>query len=630
MRQFKEIKLIHFILWMKKKKGSSILEKLQNLLELESKPLEKWLTTMKYSAIKHLPDIENLINKVFNTCADKLNLIQSHPEEISYILEYPQKSNWMIFLDKLNTCPNQNILVIILLQTLVQELISKEKEYKPFWTPAYKELSEKLWLPTKTGLADLDMTSSKALSLKQVEKLPCLTIQKQNHQNKSSQMTSFPLSISSVVDKWEKENTTKPIKYRTIAVKVQLSTKQKQLYKQYSGCFRYVYNRALHRVKNLGEEPNFQELRNLIVTQNTKMYSNSYKYYSSLLQLEKEKTKHIENPELLKQQKEIIKEEEILMEQALKQVPERSNPCVSHWERLYNKDIRSNAVNKLCDAYKTAKANLKAGNIKFFNIQYMTSKNPRQCFELSSSQISIKKNNIHLPCFKECSTLKVSKKMAKKLRNLEIKHNCDFVKQKNSYWILIPVPVQIPKISLNEIKYCGVDPGVVKIATCFGNTGITEYTHNRNLLSKYNDKLSFLKTLSVRKKQIDKIEKKKIDYTNNLHWKLINSLLDNNDVVFFGDIKSHDIVKKGGNSSLNQEFNDLKFYLLKQRLIYKSKTRGKKIILVNERYTSMTCSFCGEHEKPNDRIYSCKNCNITCDRDINASKNILMRGILCM
>ena len=98
--------------------------------------------------------------------------------------------------------------------------------------------------------------------------------------------------------------------YKTIAVKVQLTTKQKQLYKEYSGCFRYVYNKALTRVKDLGEEPNFQDLRNLLVTKDTKMYSNTYKYYSSLLQLEKEKLKHIKDPAVLKQQKELIKQEE--------------------------------------------------------------------------------------------------------------------------------------------------------------------------------------------------------------------------------------------------------------------------------------------------------------------------------
>lgn len=614
---------------MVKKKSISVLEKLLPLLELESKPLEKWLTKMKLHAIKHLPDTESLVNQVFDTCVGKLHMIKTSPELIISILESRLKSNWMIFLDKLNTSSDLNTLVILLFKTLVQELISKEKEYKPFWTTAYKELSGKLLSATGTGLADLAMTSSKALSTKQVEKLPCLMSQKINHQNRNLQMTSFPLSISSVVGKWEKENTQKPVKFRSLAVKVQLTRYQKKLYKEQYGCFRYVHNIALERVKKYGEEPNFQNLRNLLVTKDTKMYSNTYKYYSQCVLNAKEKLKIKNTPE----QQMLIEEEENLMGQAMKTIPERRNPYVSTWERNFHKDMRSNAVNKVCESYKTATANLKAGNIKSFDIGYMNSKNPRKCIELSSSQIDIKNKNIHIPSFKGQPTLKVSKRMSKKLNGMQIKNNCDFVCQKNNYWILIPVDIETPQIpDTDKPKYCGVDPGVVKIATTFGNTGITEFTHNRELLKRYNLKLTMLKTKSgrIRKKQINKIEKKKIDYTNQLHWNLIKSLLDENDIVFFGDIKSHDIVKDGKNSSLNQEFNDLKFYILKQRLIYKSKTTGKKVILVNERYTSKTCSVCGNLQEMTDRIYNCKSCDSIVDRDINSAKNILMRGILCM
>jgi putative transposase len=333
-------------------------------------------------------------------------------------------------------------------------------------------------------------------------------------------------------------------------------------------------------------------------------------------------------------QRVLVEEEEALLEKALKPIPSRKNPYVSNWERKFHKDLRSNAVKKVCESYKTAIGNFKAGNIKSFDIKYMASKEPRKCIELTSGQLGIKNKNIHIPSFKGCPTLKVSKKMAKKLNGIQIKNNCDFVCQKNSYWIFIPVEIKIPKLDVEKPRYCGVDPGIVKIATTFGNNGITEYTHNRELLKRYNLKLIFLKTKRtigrVRKKQLNKIEKKKIDYTNQLHWKLIKSLLDENDVVFFGDIKSHDIVKNGNNSFNNQEFNDLKFYRLKQRLIYKSKTRCKKVILVNEMYTSKTCSICGNLEEMKDRIYYCKCCKTTVDRDINPAKNILMRGILCM
>ena len=108
-------------------------------------------------------------------------------------------------------------------------------------------------------------------------------------------------------------------------------------------------------------------------------------------------------------------------------------------------------------------------------------------------------------------------------------------------------------------------------------------------------------------------------------------MLDNNDVVFFGDIKSHDIVSKEyKNSNINQEFNDLKFFKLKTRLIYKAKMRGKMVFLTPEPYTSQTCSCCGNLKKiGSSRIFNCEVCKTIMDRDNNSSKNILMKGILC-
>ena len=47
---------------------------------------------------------------------------------------------------------------------------------------------------------------------------------------------------------------------------------------------------------------------------------------------------------------------------------------------------------------------------------------------------------------------------------------------------------------------------------------------------------------------------------NEIQWKSINNLLINNDVIFYGDIKSHNIVKHKKYRHINRAFNDLKFY----------------------------------------------------------------------
>ena len=176
-------------------------------------------------------------------------------------------------------------------------------------------------------------------------------------------------------------------------------------------------------------------------------------------------------------------------------------------------------------------------------------------------------------------------------------------------------------------RIAGVDPGVRTFATVYSydkeNIKIVEYQHKIEVLKNLNRKLTILKDKRIpkrkrrRKKHFNKIEKRKEDLVDNLHWDFINHLLKNNDVVYYGDIKSHDIVKNGKNRVLNQAFNDLKFYQLKQRLLYKAYIYGKKVIIVPEHYTTKTCSCCGtiNNTVGSKEVFTCGNCKmITCRR----------------
>jgi transposase len=81
--------------------------------------------------------------------------------------------------------------------------------------------------------------------------------------------------------------------------------------------------------------------------------------------------------------------------------------------------------------------------------------------------------------------------------------------------------------------------------------------------------------------------------------------------------------------NINRACNDLKFYIFKERLLYKASTKNKYVICVNEAYTTQTCSYCDKINKPKaSKIYYCSNYNIHMGRDVNAAKNILMKGII--
>jgi len=69
-------------------------------------------------------------------------------------------------------------------------------------------------------------------------------------------------------------------------------------------------------------------------------------------------------------------------------------------------------------------------------------------------------------------------------------------------------------------------------------------------------------------------------------------------------------------------------YKFRQHLISKAEEYGCKIDVVTEEYTSKTCGNCGNmSDNYDDRTKMCPRCKIRINRDINGSRNILIKNI---
>ena len=63
-------------------------------------------------------------------------------------------------------------------------------------------------------------------------------------------------------------------------------------------------------------------------------------------------------------------------------------------------------------------------------------------------------------------------------------------------------------------------------------------------------------------------------------------------------------------------------------MLYKAGIKGKKVFFVPEHYTTKTCSNCGainDHVGCKE-VFECSKCNLVTGRDMNAAKNIKMKG----
>jgi putative transposase len=353
----------------------------------------------------------------------------------------------------------------------------------------------------------------------------------------------------------------------------------------------------------------------------------------------------------------LITQKTLELRNVAKTLSKQRNVNVKDWECKTPKEVRAGAINDICKAYETGFANLKAGNINHFRLGFRKHYNTTKSVLIPKSFVSVRNGCIRIApdSFKDKCDFRIGGRTLKKHKLLSVNHDCRIIKKNGDYWIVIPVAKDVNKRK-DPVNYCGIDPGSRTFMTSFGNKGCKEYKHDQIVMDRLNKKIRMLKSLRTRprkqeernryrKRVISKVEEHKSNLVDELHWKTISHLLKNNDFVFYGNIKSHGIVKNGVNKQLNRNLinlsqrldylltvnlsNDLKLYKFKERMLYKAKVLGKQVFVINESYTTQTCSCCGNIYKPGiSDIYNCSICSRLMGRDMNASKNILMKGIV--
>ena len=74
--------------------------------------------------------------------------------------------------------------------------------------------------------------------------------------------------------------------------------------------------------------------------------------------------------------------------------------------------------------------------------------------------------------------------------------------------------------------------------------------------------------------------------------------------------------------------NSWSYAELQRQIQYKADWNGIPVIYVRAFGTSAKCSMCGHRVLPEEnRRLHCPKCDLTIDRDVNAARNILARGL---
>jgi putative transposase len=129
------------------------------------------------------------------------------------------------------------------------------------------------------------------------------------------------------------------------------------------------------------------------------------------------------------------------------------------------------------------------------------------------------------------------------------------------------------------------------------------------------------KARQILSKQHLKISRQRKDHAV----KLARCVVGSNDLIAYEDLRIKNLVQ---NHCLAKSINDASWYQFRVWLEYFGKVFERVTVAVNPQYTSQECSLCGEIVKKtlSTRTHVCK-CGCLMDRDENAAKNILSRGL---
>jgi putative transposase len=242
---------------------------------------------------------------------------------------------------------------------------------------------------------------------------------------------------------------------------------------------------------------------------------------------------------------------------------------------------------------------------------------------------------VFFPKFKEGIKCIFHRRFGGNIRNATVSRT-----KTNKYYISIIVETEkdlvyeLPEPSVeNSI---GIDLGIKDFAVLSDGTKIENPE-----IKKYNKRIEHLHRNLSRKKKgsnnrnkarlklarlYEKVDNIKTDFLHKLSHEIVNK--NHVDYIFMEDLNVSGMLK---NHKLARSIASASWYKFYTFLQYKTDWKGKQIIKIGRfEPSSKLCSVCGYKNKElklSDRQWTCPNCGILHDRDINAAINIRNIGL---
>ena len=189
--------------------------------------------------------------------------------------------------------------------------------------------------------------------------------------------------------------------------------------------------------------------------------------------------------------------------------------------------------------------------------------------------------------------------------------------------------------SLHSDRWTGIDRNLDN-ATSFDTNGrimIYDLSKTNKIKATYGEVKSHFKRndVRIRRKICVKYGRKEKNRVHQALHKVSKKIVERGQGIILEDLKGIGNTHRRGNGKGKEsrfKLNGWSHYELSRQIEYKARWKGIPVKYVKPMYTSSKCAECGSKLKPEEhRMMNCTHCNIHVDRDVNAAKNILARGL---